>query len=782
MKRRLIAGLLTTLVVGLGVPVAYLAVHYGEVIKSTTTLSDEQSRAAAEQAVQRRAADLALALAGFLSQRGDMAPETETDLAQMIPPASGAVAELQGPAGDSLIRTGPLMDAAVTGEATVISGRLRGNRVIVQMPVTYPDSSTRSMEAEITSGLTHLLRGATIAAVAGLLLGFALALVTLRRRSHSGSAATSPTQVTPAAPPQRQTQTQTQMPLDGENAAAADPASESLLDRVLGQIQDAAVRLSPELEITHINPVAGKLLGYPQEELIGQSLAALFPGDPETILDQHQRVRSEGEAELVSKVGQSVSVHFTVIDAASAGHIMLLHSPTESDVSKKRIQYLTRYDALTRVANRMQFQHKLQQAIARAQRNNVRLALLYLDLDRFKDVNDTFGHPVGDRSLEITARRVVDAMDPGTLIGRLAGDEFAIVIDNLPLRDDLQPAIAATARMLLDRVAGEFFIDKQELFVTASIGIAVCPNDADNVVDLIRNADAAMYHAKQSGGNNYGFYTPQMNADAVDRLMLKSELRRALEREEFQVLYQPRVDLRDGRIVGAEALLRWRHPKRGEVPPSVFIPMAEDSSLIFEIGAWVLDQVCHDYTQWQGRLAWPGRVSVNLSLQQLRQRDFVKRIEKTFERHKLTPSCMEFEITESTLMRDGEATLKMLDRLYQLGLHLSIDDFGTGYSSLSVLQHFPIGTLKIDKSFVHTADHEDEPATIVSTIISMGQNLKMDVVAEGVETQEQLDFLRARDCHFGQGHLFGHPLSADEYVDLLVRQQGGSPLHASLFA
>jgi len=776
MKRRLLAGLLTTLVVALGAPIGYLAVHYGEVIESTTTLSDDQAREAAEQAVKIRAADLAQALAGFLSQRGDLEADTEADLARMVPQNSGAVAEVQSPGGDSLMRTGPVMETGISGAARVRSGRLTGTRVVVQMPVTYRDTSTRSLKAEITGGLNHLLRGAAIAAVAGLLLGFALALVLLRRRSHAGSAAAPKSADTPIATPEPPAIITT---TPGINA---DRLPRALLDAVLEHIQDAAIQLSPELAITHINPAASKLLGYPPEELQGQALAALFPGDPGTILDQRQRLRSDGEAELVSKIGQPVQVYFTVIDATSDGHIMLLHSPSEGDISKKRIQYLTRYDALTRVANRMQFQHKLQQAMARAQRNNVRLALFYLDLDRFKDVNDTFGHPVGDRSLEITARRIVDAMDPGTLIGRLAGDEFAILIDNLPLNDDLQPALAATARMLLDRIAGEFFLDKRELFVTASIGIAVCPNDADNVVDLIRNADAAMYHAKQAGGNTYGFYTPQMNADAVDRLMLKSELRRALERKEFEVLYQPRVDLRDGRVVGAEALLRWRHPKRGEVPPSVFIPMAEDSSLIFEIGAWVLEQVCQDYSQWQGRLAWPGRVSVNLSLQQLRERDFVKHVENTFERHQLTPSCMEFEITESTLMRDGEATLKMLDRLYQLGLHLSIDDFGTGYSSLSVLQHFPIGTLKIDKSFVHGADHEDEPATIVSTIISMGQNLKMDVVAEGVETQEQLDFLRARECHFGQGHLFGHPLNADEYVELLVRQSGGQPLHASLFA
>ena len=343
----------------------------------------------------------------------------------------------------------------------------------------------------------------------------------------------------------------------------------------------------------------------------------------------------------------------------------------------------------------------------------------------------------------------------------------------------MRPALAATARTLLDRIARDFYVERREIVITASIGIAACPDDADNVIDLIRNADAAMYHAKQSGGNTYGFYSKAMNEDAVDRLMLKNELRRAMEKGEFEVVYQPKIELREGRVAGAEALLRWRHPQRGEVPPAIFIPLAEDSSLICEIGEWVLDRVCADFVRWQTRLAWPGRVAVNLSLAQLRQRDFVARIEQTFDKHRLTPSCIELEITESTLMHDGEKTLRMLDRLYQLGLHLSIDDFGTGYSSLSALQDFPIGTLKIDRSFVQGAAREAERGAIVTTIISMGQSLKMDVVAEGVETEEQLEFLRRQGCTYAQGHLFGPPLKGDDYQALLVEQQRGArPLEA----
>lgn len=776
MKPRLLASFVATLVVAIGLPVLYLAVHYMDTVQVTARLSAEQARMAGEEARRRRAGDLAQAMAVFLSRRADWSAGLEADLARMLPVESGAVAEVLSAGGESLVRTAPRTGSPIAGEAMVSGGPAAGARVIVELPESRGTINAEMLETAVGARLRQLLRGAAIAAAAGLLIGLLLSLVLLRRRTAAPEPESAGTRPVPQIPATTEAK-------EDETAQPGPGLPTAFVDSVIQEMSDAAILVSPELLITRVNPAACRLLGYDAEELQGQTLASLFPTDASAILGPDQRLRKGGETELVTKIGRPVAVEFSTVEAVPGSPgMLLLHSIGEDKLSKKRIQYLTRFDALTRVANRMQFQHKLQQAMARAKRNNVRAALLYLDLDRFKDVNDTFGHPVGDRSLEITARRIVDTMDPGTLIGRLAGDEFAILIENLPLNDSIQPALAATARMLLDRVAREFYVEKRELFVTASIGVAICPNDADNVVDLIRNADAAMYHAKQAGGNTYGFYTPQMNADAVDRLMLKSELRRALERNEFDVLYQPRVDLRDGRVTGAEALLRWRHPKRGEVPPSVFIPMAEDSSLIFEIGAWVLDQVCADYSHWQSRLAWPGRVSVNLSLKQLRERDFLRRIESTFERHKLTPSCMEFEITESTLMRDGEATLRMLDRLYQLGLHLSIDDFGTGYSSLSALQHFPIGTLKIDQSFVHGADHEDEPATIVTTIISMGQNLRMDVVAEGVETQQQLDFLRSHGCHYGQGHLFGHPLSGEDYLQLLIEQQGGHPVHASLFA
>ena len=483
------------------------------------------------------------------------------------------------------------------------------------------------------------------------------------------------------------------------------------LAQVLDRIQDGVVVCDGRGRIVEANHAASPLFGLENGQLLGKDLHAL--AEP-SIFDADGTISSEGKTSIKMPGGGSTAVSYSSCPLREPRGdecwALVLRNLSEEQRNQKRIRYLARYDTLTRVSNRMEFQHRLQQAIARAHRGRTRAALLYIDIDGFKDINDRLGHPVGDRALEITARRLVDNMEPGTLSGRLGGDEFALVIEGLPNEGDPRVTVAATVRMLLDELSRKFHVEGHEVALTASIGIALFPDDADNVIDIIRNADAAMYHAKQNGGNIYGFYTREMNADAVDRLMLKSELRSAIQRNEFEVLYQPKVDLRNGHITGCEALLRWRHSRRGDVPPDVFIALAEESTLIYEIGEWVLDQVCSDFSKWQQRIPWPGRVAVNLSFKQLRQRDFVKHIEQIFARHQLTPSCVELEITESSLADHGERTLRMLDGLYKLGMHLSIDDFGTGYSSLSSLQHFPIGTLKVDQSFLKDIDHNGNGA------------------------------------------------------------------------
>jgi diguanylate cyclase (GGDEF)-like protein len=569
--------------------------------------------------------------------------------------------------------------------------------------------------------------------------------------------------------------------LDLSNDLGAMQVTYEFLEQVLDRIQDGVIVCDAEGCIIDANEAAARLLRRSVEELAGEDLHSL--AEP-TVFESDGSLLAEGSTRLRTPAGDAPAVAYTACALVEPGGaqrwVIVFRNLTDEHRTQKRIRYLARYDTLTRVPNRMEFQHRLQQAIARSRRDGTRAALLYIDLDDFKDINDRLGHPIGDRALEIAARRIMDSMESGTLVGRLGGDEFAVLIEGLPGSGDVRIGVAATIRGMLDKLAREFHVEGHEVVLTASIGAALLPDNADNVIDLIRNADAAMYHAKQNGGNTYGFYSAEMNADAVDRLVLKSELRSAIARDEFQLVYQPKIDLRDGRISGCEALLRWRHSRRGDVPPTVFIALAEENTLIYEVGEWVLDHVCTDFSAWQQRVPWPGRVAVNLSLRQLRQRDFVDRVEAIFNRHQLAPSCVELEITESTLADHGEKTLRMLDRLYELGLHLSIDDFGTGYSSLSSLQHFPIGTLKIDQGFIREAGEQSNSAAIVGAIVGLGRSLGMDVVAEGVETAEQLAFLRRIGCTFGQGHLFGEPVSSEEYLGLLEAQQQGRPVHSEL--
>jgi diguanylate cyclase (GGDEF)-like protein/PAS domain S-box-containing protein len=554
--------------------------------------------------------------------------------------------------------------------------------------------------------------------------------------------------------------------------------NKSYLHSVLNSMTDAVFVTSPDGVIKVANAAACKLLGFSEEELLGRSILAVLEERERADFDLQQAAQETRETLVRTRSGQTIPVSFTGSridsdDPQFQGSIFVARNITDRKRAERRIRYLARYDALTKIPNRMQFHHVLQQTIARALRAGQVVAVLYLDMDRFKEVNDTFGHGAGDRVLEVLAERLTRAVPRETLVGRLAGDEFALCVDALPADADNRGPIAQLARALLTEVSRPFQLNQHEVFLTASVGIAFCPRDAENVIDLIRNADAAMYYSKQNGGNTFAFYSPEMNAAAVERLMLKSKLRRALERDELEIRYQPKVDLRTGRLSGAEALLRWRLPGHGDIPPSQFIPLAEETNLILDIGEWVLNRVCLDYRQMQSQGGDPGRISLNLSLKQLRQASFILRCRSVFRRHHVSPTAFELEITETTLMADPQRTVRLLDELYAMGLHLSIDDFGTGYSSLSALQQFPIGTLKIDQSFVRDATEDAGDATIVRTIIEMGRSLGMEVIAEGVESQAQLQFLRVNGCHYGQGRLFGEPCSAEELLALLATQAAG---------
>ncbi len=562
--------------------------------------------------------------------------------------------------------------------------------------------------------------------------------------------------------------------------------SRNYIDNVLANMNEAIIITSPDDIISRVNKATLKLLGYADQELVGQNIDLVVDKKRTGRLQSEVRSHAPREAFFITKSGESVPVSYTsaAIDEngeVASDRIYAAQNITERRKAEQRIRYLARIDALTKIPNRMQFQHLLQRSIARANRSRKALGLLYIDIDHFKEINDTFGHLAGDATLETVATRLTKVLPPDSVIGRLAGDEFAVIVDRLESGTDLHNNLDKLARTLLDRLADPFFVQGHEVFMTASMGIALFPVDAPNVIDLIRNADAALYHAKKNGGNVFSYYAAEMNEAAVERLMTKSKLKRAFERNELLVHYQPKYNLETGQVFGAEALVRWELPERGIILPSDFIPIAEETNLIIEIGEWVLDRVCEDFKSWSQSVS-PGRVSVNLSLKQLKQPNFISRISSILRGHQLSPTSLELEITETTLMEDPARTIKLLDELYALGLHLAIDDFGTGYSSLSALQQFPINTLKIDQSFVKNIAVNSDDATIVGTIIHMGRSLNMDVVAEGVETEEQLNFLQTLQCTYVQGLLFGDPMSSDSYLELLLAQADGTDRYRALFA
>jgi diguanylate cyclase (GGDEF)-like protein/PAS domain S-box-containing protein len=558
------------------------------------------------------------------------------------------------------------------------------------------------------------------------------------------------------------------------------------LRRLIASMSEAIFVTDREGQILLSNPSAQRLVGIDDSQLCSREIHEVLANEDSTPVPTSAISKpAQGVVENPGGSRTFVSYLISELRADMESDDRLIFAAQNIDDRKKieqRIRYLARTDPLTKMANRMQFQHYLQQGIARARRSRRHLAIMYLDLDRFKDINDTFGHGAGDVALEIFSQRLLDELPKHAVPGRLAGDEFAVLIGNFENIEQLEQELRALAQDVLGAVGRPFEVQGEEVFMTTSVGVASYPRDGDNVIDLIRNADAALYQAKKAGGNCYEFYSPDMNVEAVERLMLKSKLRRAFEHDELRLHYQPKYGLKSGRIEGVEALIRWDQPDHGLLFPSDFIPLAEETNLIVQVGDWVLDRVCSDYRDWQRVVPSPCRVSLNLSLRQLMQRRFLEKVKETFESHGVSPTCLELEITETTLMDDTDQTVRILDALYGMGLHLAIDDFGTGYSSLSALQQFPINTLKIDQSFVKEVAVDRDNAAIVRTIIQMGHSLGLEVVAEGVESEEQLAFLRAEQCDYAQGHLFGDPMTGKEFRDVLAADSEGSGKYRALFA
>jgi diguanylate cyclase (GGDEF)-like protein/PAS domain S-box-containing protein len=435
----------------------------------------------------------------------------------------------------------------------------------------------------------------------------------------------------------------------------------------------------------------------------------------------------------------------------------------------ERFENLAHYDALTGLPNRVLFYDRLKQALAHARRNRWNVGVVFIDVDRFKNINDTLGHAVGDQLLKMVAERLTRAVRADDTVGRLGGDEFAIVLSNLSSAQDANPV----AQKLMASFNEPFRLEGAEVFVTGSIGITLFPDDSTDQDTLIKNADAAMYRAKELGRNGYQFYTPEMNARALELLGMESSLRRALERSELLLHFQPKANVASGEIVGTEALLRWVHPERGMVPPSAFIPVMEETGLIMHAGEWVLGAVCRQIAAWKGAGMSPVPVAVNLSARQFLAKDLGPTIKRILEEHGVAPELIELEITESSLMSNTAEATRTLEYLSQLGLSISIDDFGTGYSSLAYLKRFPLDSLKIDRSFVRDITTDEDDANITRAIISMAHSLGLRVIAEGVETEAQAAFLADHGCDQIQGYFLTPPLSADDYVAWLARR--GSP-------
>lgn len=549
----------------------------------------------------------------------------------------------------------------------------------------------------------------------------------------------------------------------------------------LNSIGDAVMSTDVAGNVTYLNTVAETLTGWSQIEAAGRPLEEVF-----RIIDGTTRATARNPMTFAIQENKTVSLTPNCIligrdgtespieDSAApihdrhgqvTGAVIVFHDVSVARATTVRMAYLARHDSLTNLPNRTLLNDRLTEAMSLAHRYRRQLAVLFLDVDRFKRINDSLGHAIGDRLLQSIAQRLLGCVRASDTVSRQGGDEFVILLSELTHAEDA----TICADKILETLRTPHRIDEHDVHVTASIGIVTYPDDGTDCETLMKHADFAMYHAKDNGRDNRQFFKRDLNLRAVKRQSLEDSVRQALEREEFSVHYQPKVNLKTGGIVGVEALIRWLHPNLGLVSPAEFIPIAEECGLMIPIGRWVLGQACHQAQAWQDIGIAPLRIAVNISAAELRTKDCLKRIGVILAETGLDPSFLELELTETFLVQDATATLSVLQDLKQLGLKLALDDFGTGYSSLNHLKRFPIDTLKIDRSFVHTITTNSGDASIVCAMISMGKNLHMRVVAEGVETEEQLAFLQDHECPFGQGYYLSQPLTGQACTQLLRR-------------
>ena len=547
----------------------------------------------------------------------------------------------------------------------------------------------------------------------------------------------------------------------------------------LNSIGDAVLCTDISGNVTYLNLVAETMTGWGRSEAIGKPLVEVLriidgatreaARDPmEMAVEQNRTVGLTANCILIRRDG----FESTIEDSAAPIHdrtgrvigaVIVFHDVTAARAMSLQMTRAAQHDVVTNLPNRLLLNDRISQAISSARRQNRAIAVIFLDLDHFKTINDSLGHATGDKLLQSVSRRLLDGVRGSDTVSRQGGDEFVILLSEIAHPQDA----ATSARKILLSLNLPHLIEGQDIHISSSIGISVYPEDGADAETLIKNADAAMYHAKERGRNNFQFFKVEMNLKAAKRQSFEGGLRRAVEREEFVLRYQPKVNLESGEVTGVEALIRWYQPDRRLVPPSQFVPIAEECGLIRQIGRWVLREACAQAREWQaaGFPALP--VAVNVSAAEFRDRGFVEGVRATLSETGLDGRFLELDLTEGVLMVDAESSISVLRELKRMGVQLAVDDFGTGYSSLSYLRRFPIDVLKIDRSFVHQITANSQDSAIVGAIINMGRTLRHVVVAEGIETQEQREYLKNQHCTEGQGYLFSRPLAAAQFAHLL---------------
>ena len=565
-------------------------------------------------------------------------------------------------------------------------------------------------------------------------------------------------------------------------------------DLVLGGIifEDATHAImvtDSENRILKVNSKFEQITGYTKAGVLGQNPCILQSGkyDREfyaAIWEQLQRDgKWEGEISARRPSGEIYLKYMSITTVRDAdGHITnqvgIFRDISHIRETEKQLEYLAHYDALTGLGNRSLLNAYLKQIINLAHRHEWQFALVFLDLDHFKEVNDCFGHSAGDQLLVEVANRLQGCVRESDLITRPGGDEFVILLTKVSGVSDISEILAKIRSAL----AQTFNLDGCEIFSNASMGISLYPHDGEDPETLLRNADSAMYEVKKEGRNNWAFYSKDMNQQLRHRLHMVGDLRRAVEEDKFKLFYQPQIDLNTDEIVGAEALIRWEHPESGMINPNDFIPLAEDTGIIDEIGIWTLREACRQFRAWQDDGLYLPRISVNVSARQFKNRSFANHVASIVKEAGIDPHHLELEITESLLLQSSAALQTDMHRLRGLGISFSIDDFGTGYSSLAYLNRFPISNVKIDRSFVCNIPNNKNDAAITKTIINMAKNLNMQVIAEGVETGQQLTFLSVHGCNMVQGYLISHPLPSAEFETFLRKWESACGLHSLLSA